>query len=48
MKLVRALLCLLFLVRFGATVEETFTVEENSDSSTLVGSVQKDGGSEYS
>ena len=48
MELVRAVLCLLFLAHFGATVEERFIVEENRDSSTPVGSVRKDGGSEYS
>ena len=45
MKVVRTVLCLIFLAR---AVGARFTVEENSDSSILVGSVQMEGGSDYS
>lgn len=45
MKVVRTVLCLIFL---AGAVGARFTVEENSDSSILVGSVQRDGGSDYS
>lgn len=45
MNLMRTVVCFLFLAR---AVGATFTVEENSDSSVVIGRVQKDGGSDYS